>query len=62
VTRTVTGADLVATNPDQGIEPGDFMGALQILGSGNAYANVHTTRYPGGEIRGQVRTEDGSSD
>jgi hypothetical protein len=62
VTRTITGADLVATVPDQGIEPGDFAGALRILRSGNAYANVHTTRYPGGEIRGRVRTDEEGSD
>src|SRR5215813_2832219 len=44
---------------DQGI-PADgttFAGVLRILESGDAYVNVHTTRYPGGEIRGQIKTE-----
>ena len=26
--------------------------------AGNAYANIHTTRWPGGEIRGQINNED----
>jgi hypothetical protein len=24
------------------------------LNSGNTYANIHTTNFPGGEIRGQI--------
>lgn len=55
ITRTVTGADILAPNPDQGLSAGDFAGALRILRAGEAYANVHSTRFPGGEIRGQVR-------
>jgi hypothetical protein len=27
---------------------------IQAMVAGNAYANVHTTRFPGGEIRGQL--------
>jgi hypothetical protein len=26
--------------------------------SGIAYANIHTTRWPGGEIRGQINDND----
>lgn len=54
VSGTITAADILAV-PDQAITAGDFAGALRILRSGDAYANVHTTQFPGGEIRGQVR-------
>src|SRR5215467_8458843 len=49
---------------DQGV-PADgttFAGVLRILESGDAYVNVHTTRYPGGEIRGQIKADTESSD
>jgi hypothetical protein len=39
---------------DQGIKQGDFAGLLRIIRSGNAYANIHTTQFPAGEIRGQI--------
>lgn len=63
VTGTLTAADIRAlnTNPpppappaDQDVNAGDMATALRIIESGNAYANVHTSRFPGGEIRGQV--------
>jgi hypothetical protein len=40
----------------QNLNAGDFAGAIRILQSGDAYVNVHTTNFPGGEIRGQVKT------
>jgi hypothetical protein len=42
----------------QGIEPGAFAEALRAIRAGFAYANVHSTKWPGGEIRGQIRGED----
>ena len=53
VTRTVTAADIVAI-PAQNVTAGDFAGAVRIIRSGDAYANVHTTNFPMGEIRGQL--------
>jgi hypothetical protein len=38
----------------QGIEPGEFEELVLAIRSGAAYANVHTTGRPGGEIRGQI--------
>jgi hypothetical protein len=38
--------------PEVGINTIDDM--IQAMTAGNAYANVHTTRNPGGEIRGQL--------
>ena len=38
----------------QGITAGEISKMLRIIRAGIAYANVHTTGYPGGEIRGQL--------
>ena len=39
----------------QGIAPGEFGEVVAALRSGSAYGNVHTTAFPGGEIRGNFR-------
>lgn len=39
----------------QGIAPGEFEEFLRALREDAGYANVHTTAFPGGEIRGQVK-------
>jgi CHRD domain-containing protein len=56
VTGTATAASVQAI-PSQNVSAGDFAGAIAIIGSGNAYVNVHTTNFPSGEIRGQVRAQ-----
>lgn len=38
--------------PEIGINT--FADALQSIAGGNAYVNIHTTGFPGGEIRGQL--------
>jgi hypothetical protein len=38
----------------QGIEPGAMREVVRALRHGALYANVHTSKYPGGEIRGQL--------
>jgi hypothetical protein len=38
-----------------GIEPGAFAEIAAAIREGVAYANVHTSKWPGGEIRGQLR-------
>jgi hypothetical protein len=53
----VTAADILTVG-DQNVVAGDFSGALSIIQSGNAYVNVHTANFVGGEIRGQVKTTD----
>ena len=46
----ITAANLVGPLRDQPLS--ELIAAIQ---AGNVYANVHTTEFPGGEIRGQVR-------
>ena len=53
----VTAADIQAVAA-QNVPAGSFEAAMSILASGDAYINVHTTNFPGGEIRGQVKSED----
>ena len=54
LTGTVTAADVVAVTT-QGIGAGEFSEVVRALRRGDAYVNVHTTTYPGGEIRGQAQ-------
>ncbi len=46
----ITSSDLVGPLAGMGLE--DLVAAIE---SGNAYVNVHTSQYPGGEVRGQIR-------
>jgi CHRD domain len=54
-------ADIVGP-PLQGINPGEataFEELVRSIRAGYAYANVHTTRWGMGEIRGQIRVGEG---
>ena len=48
---TITDDQVIGPLAGQGLE-----GLLEALRSGTAYVNVHTSQYPGGEIRGQVKS------
>jgi CHRD domain-containing protein len=53
VTGTITAAQIVGPGP-QGIQPTEFAELVKALRLGFAYANIHTTTFPAGEIRGQI--------
>ena len=61
VTGTITGANVVAVAA-QGIPAGDFDALVSLLESNSAYVNVHTTNFPAGEIRGQIRRPEEEDD
>ena len=53
VTGTWTAASIVGP-AGQGVTAGDFQALISALDSNTAYANIHTTKFPVGEIRGQM--------
>ncbi|MDH6461762.1 hypothetical protein M2302_001937 [Micromonospora sp. A200] len=50
--------DDVVGPADQGIEPGEFDELVDAIEAGVTYVNVHTKKYPNGEIRGQIKSDD----
>ena len=50
---TFTAVDVIGPAA-QGIAPGELAELIRAIRAGKAYANVHSTRNPGGEIRGQL--------
>ena len=57
VSGTLTAEDVVGPAV-QGIAPGEFEELVRALRAGVTYANVHSTKFPGGEVRGQLDGED----
>ena len=58
VTRTVTAADVIGP-AGQGIAAGEWDEIIAAIRAGFAYANVHSSAFPAGEIRGQISTKPG---
>ena len=54
VTGTITPQDVTNKATAQNISAGDFSALVSALESDTAYANIHTTAFPAGEIRGQI--------
>ncbi len=46
----------------QGIEVGNLAEIVAAMRAGHAYANVHSTKWPGGEIRAQLNDKGESRD
>jgi hypothetical protein len=66
ITGTTTAVDIIALNTaganDQGLDQHDFRTFLRAIRNGDGYANMHTTRFPAGEIRGQIAVHPGDRD
>ena len=61
VTGTIVSSDIIAV-PAQGIAAGDLANVLKAMRAGLTYANVHTTNFSNGEIRGQIGGGDDDDD
>jgi hypothetical protein len=53
---TFTATDVIGP-VGQGIAAGELSELIAAIRAGRTYANVHTDKHPGGEIRGQVRND-----
>ncbi len=56
VARTAPASDVLAIDA-QGIEAGNFAELVAAMRAGRAYANVHSEKWPGGEIRSQIAVQ-----
>ena len=54
VTGTIIAADVIGP-AGQGIAAGELDELIAAMRRGVTYANVHTDKHPGGEIRGQIK-------
>jgi hypothetical protein len=61
VTGTITALEVVGP-AGQGIAAGEFDELVAALRAGRAYANVHSSLFPGGEIRGQINDDNQRDD
>lgn len=56
VSGEIDAADVIGPEV-QGIEPGAFAELIAAMRAGHTYANVHSSKWPAGEIRTQIRGE-----
>src|SRR5262249_49378319 len=54
ISGIIVPTDIVAV-PAQGIAAGEWAEVVRAMRACKIYANVHTNKHPGGEIRGQVK-------
>jgi hypothetical protein len=54
---TLRPSDVVATANAQGIAPGEFEELIRAIQAGKTYVNIHSTKFPGGEVRSQIEPE-----
>lgn len=53
ISGVITAADVIGP-AGQGIDAGEFAELVRAIRNGTAYVNVHSSKYPGGEIRAQI--------
>jgi len=53
ITGTITAANVVGPVP-QGVTAGEFDELIRAMRAGKTYVNVHSSLFPGGEIRSQI--------
>jgi hypothetical protein len=61
VNGTITASDVVGPAA-QGIAPGEITELIDAIRNGKTYGNVHTDKFPNGEIRGQIEGKDDDDD
>ena len=57
ISGTITAADVTNLANERGISAGELDELITAMRAGMTYANVHSTRWPGGEIRSQLGRE-----
>jgi hypothetical protein len=57
VRGTIDSADVIGP-ADQGIAAGEIGELIRAIENGKTYANVHSSKFPNGEMRGQIEGED----
>ena len=60
IVGTIVPNDVVGPTA-QGINPGEFAELLKALRAGKTYVNIHSTKYPAGEIRKQIDDDEHQS-
>lgn len=58
ISGTIT-ADSVVGPAGQGLAAGEFAELVRAIRAGATYVNVHSTKYPGGEVRSQIGADRG---
>ena len=59
ISGTITAADVTNLANERGISAGEFDELIKAVRAGATYVNVHSTRWPGGEIRSQINGNSG---